>query len=162
MVVSQIRTWVPEKILRPQRQAEIDKGLRALMPKLARKIREVVSERERRRIQLPTARHDWTMREIRLLGRFNDHETARRLNRSYDAVRLLRINLGIPALRPLPKGRVWTRAEDRLLGTLSDKQQARRLQRTWVLLKRGAFCSRSQNAMPKHTNGRRKKMRCSV
>ena len=89
-----------------------------LARRTGRTIKEIVAERERRRIRLPTPPRRWTAREIRLLGRFNDREVARRLRRSYEVVRRQRTNLGIPSLCPLPKSKLWIHAEDKLLGTM--------------------------------------------
>src|ERR1035441_3021272 len=58
-----------------------------------RTIKEVVAEREARRIGLVTAPRRWTARELRLLGAMNDREVARRLRRGRMQVRLKRAGL---------------------------------------------------------------------
>ena len=73
-----------------------------LARRTGRTIKEVVAERESRRIRLPIARR-WTMREIRLLGTMNDHELARRLRRSVNAVHGRRAALNIAPFKPRPK-----------------------------------------------------------
>lgn len=52
-----------------------------------RTIKEIVAERESRRIALPTGPRRWTAREIRLLGTMSDAELARRLRRPRENVR---------------------------------------------------------------------------
>ena len=52
-----------------------------LARRTGRTIKEVVAERERRRIGLRTPRRRWTAREINLLGNLSDMEVARRLGR---------------------------------------------------------------------------------
>ena len=69
-----------------------------LARRLGRTIKEVVAERERRRIQLRTPPRRWTAREIKLLGTLADSELARRLRRPYSTVRARRNLLKIPAL----------------------------------------------------------------
>src|SRR6266571_5374166 len=64
-----------------------------------RTIKDVVAERERRRIGLPTGPRRWTAREIKLLGRWPDREVAARLRRTRHAVRKQRTALRIPAFR---------------------------------------------------------------
>ena len=72
-----------------------------------RTIKEVVAEREARRIRLPTGPRRWTARELRLLGTMNDHELGRRLLRRSDQVHEQRVALGIPSYLPAPKCRPW-------------------------------------------------------
>ena len=89
----------------------------ALARRLKRTISEVIAQRERRRIALPTPPRDWTTREIRLLGRFNDREVGRRLRRSAASVSYTRNRLGIaPFIRHAQKK--WTRRQEKLLGTM--------------------------------------------
>src|SRR5205809_5760958 len=95
-----------------------------------RTIKEIVAERERLRIRLPTPPRRWTEREIRMLGRYNDNELARRLRRENHQVRRMRLALRIPPVKPVPKSRAWTRAEVKLLGTIPDALLARRFHRT--------------------------------
>src|SRR5437899_7984041 len=73
-----------------------------------RAIKEVVAERERRFIRLPTGPRRWTARELRLLGRYNDAELSRWLRRKYDNVRRQRRALRIPTFKLRPKQRWWT------------------------------------------------------
>ena len=53
-----------------------------LARRTGRTIKEVVAERERRRIGMRMPPRRWTAGEIRLLGRFSDLELARRFRRS--------------------------------------------------------------------------------
>src|SRR5437879_5905021 len=85
--------------------------------RLGRTIKEVVAERERRRIGLVTGPRRWTAREIRLLGKLNDHELGRRLRRPSHQVRLQRVALKIPPCKARARFRLWKPAEFRLLGT---------------------------------------------
>ncbi|HEX9046564.1 MAG TPA: hypothetical protein VF988_06010, partial [Verrucomicrobiae bacterium] len=93
-------------------------------------IKEVVAERERRGIALPTGPRRWTAREIRLLGQMNDHELARRLRRPKQHVHRQRKQLKIPPFKPRPRFRVWKPAEYRILGTVTDAEAAQILGRT--------------------------------
>ena len=83
-----------------------------------RTIKETVAEREQRRIKLPTGPRRWTAREIKMFGRFNDCEVARRLRRTPDQVRKQRIHSGVPPLQPLHI-KEWKRADEKLLGISS-------------------------------------------
>ena len=58
-----------------------------LARRTGRTIKEVVAERERRRIRLPTPPRRWTVSEIKLLGCYFDTEIARRLRRPVSSVR---------------------------------------------------------------------------
>src|SRR2546427_6225860 len=87
-------------------------------------IKDVVAERERRRIAMETGPRRWTGREIRLLGTMNDSEVARRLRRPKHHVRNQRIALNIPPFKAHPKGRPWTAAEIKLLGQAPDAELA--------------------------------------
>ncbi len=100
-----------------------------LARRTGRTIKEVVAERQRCRIRLPTPARSWTASEIRLLGKFTDREAARRLRRSYGDVRQQRTGLRIPSLRP-SRARKWARWEEKLLGKFSDKELAARLKRS--------------------------------
>src|SRR2546422_6135777 len=100
-----------------------------LARRAGRTIKEVVAERERRRIALPTPPRRWTAREIKMLGRLNDYEIARRLRRTPDQVREQRCSLGIAPLRP-HHVKKWRRAEEKLLGKVPDSELARRLGRS--------------------------------
>ena len=104
-----------------------------LARRTGRTIKEVVTERERKRIRLLLPPRRWTAREIKILGRYSDSEVARRLRRDINDVRQHRRRLHIPPLRPL-KVRKWTRAQDKLLGTRPDREVAK-------LLKRKAYMS---------------------
>ena len=74
----------------------------ALARRSGRTIREVVAERERRRVRLRLPGRGWTAREIKLLGTMCDAELARRLRRGALAVNRLRRTLNIPAFyRPV-------------------------------------------------------------
>ena len=73
-----------------------------LARRTGRTIKEVVAERERRRIQLPTPPRRWTANEIRLLGKFSDKELSRRFGRTVGEVRIQRIALQIPPFKPRP------------------------------------------------------------
>jgi hypothetical protein len=72
-----------------------------------RTIKEVVAEREARRIRLPTGPRRWTARELRLLGTMNDRELGRQLQRGGTQVRKKRVALGIPSYLPARKCRPW-------------------------------------------------------
>jgi hypothetical protein len=95
-----------------------------------RTIKEVLAERERRRIRLVTPPRRWTQREIRLLGTLNDYELARRLSRPKHEVRRQRRAFKIPPFKPRAPSRFWKAAELKLLGTMPDAELARRLRRT--------------------------------
>ena len=101
-----------------------------LARRTGRTIKEVVAERERRRLGLPTAPRRWTAREIRLLGRMNDNEVARRLRRTKSQVRTQRNALHIAPFILPAKVRRWTLAEIRWLGKLPDQELARKFERT--------------------------------
>ena len=79
-----------------------------LARRFSRTIEEVVAERERRRLALPTPARRWTAREIKLLGSRPDMEVARRLRRDRNDVRRQRIELHLPPYRPRPKFKAWT------------------------------------------------------
>ncbi len=87
-----------------------------LAQRFGRTITETVAEREKRRINLPIAARQWTANEIKMLGKFNDCEVARRLCRTPDQVRKQRIRFGIPSIKP-QQIKKWTRAEEKLVGT---------------------------------------------
>lgn len=86
--------------------------------------------REHRGARRIGARRPWITREIRLLGRFNDLEVARRLARTKKEVWHQRQALKIPPLKPRPPFKAWTRPEERLLGKFPDDVLAKRLGRT--------------------------------
>src|SRR5439155_25068183 len=96
-----------------------------------RTIKEVVAMREHLRIALETGPRPWTMREIKLLGKMNDHELSRRLRRPKHRVRRQRQVLKIPPLKPRAKWRYWKPSETKLLGTMPDAELARQLDRTF-------------------------------
>ncbi|HKI32353.1 MAG TPA: hypothetical protein VKA46_10830 [Gemmataceae bacterium] len=94
-------------------------------------------ERERRRRNtvendlgrhLVTGYHGplWTREDIALLGTVPDKEIARRTERTVEAVRQKREQLGIPN----PAGNRWTAEAVALLGTLPDREVARLLGRS--------------------------------
>jgi hypothetical protein len=61
--------------------------------------KEVVAERERRRVRLPTPPRRWTAGEIKMLGRYPDLELTRRFGRSRADIRRERLRLGLPPFR---------------------------------------------------------------
>ena len=87
--------------------------------RFGRALKDVIAERERRRIKLNTPPRGWTAREIKLLGRYTDAELARRLRRPRWQVRNRRIEFKIPPLHPRVV-RHYSPKEDRLLGTKPD------------------------------------------
>src|SRR6266513_829888 len=87
-----------------------------------RTLRDILQQREARRIALPTGPRRWTAGEIRLLGKMTDTEVARRLRRPLQHVRLQRIALDIPILKPAAPSRPWTTEEIRLLGKRPDAE----------------------------------------
>src|SRR5580693_8130809 len=59
-----------------------------LARRTGRTIKEIVEERQRRRIRLETPPQRWTARETKLLGRYFDEELARRFRRpAHDVAR---------------------------------------------------------------------------
>jgi hypothetical protein len=100
-----------------------------LARRIGRTIKEIVEERQWRRIRLVTPPRRWTARETKLLGRYFDEELARRFRRPVHDVARQRIALQIPAFRP-HKSKKWTRAEEKILGMAEDKVIAMRLGRT--------------------------------
>ena len=119
---------------KPWTAAEIAKFGRVpdsvLARRLHRSIKEVVAERERRRIALPMRHRRWTAREVRLLGTMNDYELARRLRRPNHQVHCQRRALNIPPFKPRSNWRYWKPAEMLLLGTMPDEELATQLGRT--------------------------------
>ena len=85
-------------------------------------IKEVVMERERRGIALPTGPRRWTARELLLLGKMNDHELARRLRRPKHYAQRQRIQLKIPPFKPRARFRAWKPSEFLILGTMTDAE----------------------------------------
>lgn len=79
-----------------------------LASRIGRSIREVVAQRETRRIGIPGAPRRWTITETKLLGEFSDAELARRFGRKLGQVRTQRLALKIPPFKPRPKFRFWT------------------------------------------------------
>src|SRR5260370_39318735 len=73
-----------------------------LAGRTGRTIKEVVAEREARRIRLETGPRRWTSGEIKLLGRYTDRELARRLRRAPGAVGRQRQALGIAPFQRRP------------------------------------------------------------
>jgi hypothetical protein len=65
----------------------------------------------------------WTAKEKRLLGKLPDDEVARRIGRTVGAVRVKRVELGLPN----PETQAWTVEEIALLGTASDGKIARQI-----------------------------------
>lgn len=84
-------------------------------------------------LALPTAARRWTSREIQLLGTMSDHELARRLRRTPNAVYCQRVALNVAPRKPVPKRRrltprrSWLPEEDKLLGTTRDDYLSQRL-----------------------------------
>src|SRR5207302_1297357 len=88
-----------------------------------RTIKEVVAERTRRRLALPTAPGRWTVQELRMLGKYPDRELARRLGRPRKQIHDERHRLNIPPWRTM-HFKYWTRSEIRLVGKLPDAEVA--------------------------------------
>src|SRR5690348_2974949 len=95
-----------------------------LARRLRRTIKEVVEQREARRIGLPTGVRRWSASEIKLLGKMPDTELARRSRRPLWAVRQQRDRLKILAFTPRPRFRFWKPSEINQLGTVPDAQLA--------------------------------------
>jgi hypothetical protein len=88
---------------------------------------------------------EWTEREKRLLGTLPDHEVARRIGRTPNAVRIKREQMVLPN----PESRAWTADELALLGTETDAKVAERIGGT-----RGAVAQkRFALGMPPAHNG---------
>lgn len=83
--------------------------------------------------------HEWTQREVELLGTATDREVARRIKRSYRAVLKKRHLLRVPAF--YQQQHRWTRRELAWLGRLPDAEISRRLNiaRNTVAAKRRAL-----------------------
>ena len=90
---------------------------------------------------------EWTLQEQALLGKMSDAEVARRVGRTFCAVRNHRNRLGIPNFAH-PSQR-WTPEEVALLGTLPDRLLARKLRRTRLAVAR----RRSKLGIPAQIEG---------
>jgi hypothetical protein len=90
---------------------------------------------------------EWTLQEQAILGKMPDAEAAKRLGRTFNAVRLRRSRLGIPNFgNPV---RFWTPEELALLGTMPDRLLARKIRRTTIAI----TCRRSQLNIPAMIEG---------
>src|SRR2546430_13987534 len=90
-----------------------------------------------RRLRRPNTRTgcigspDWTVQEQALLGTMPDGELAKKLGRTFMAVRVRRNRLRRPNFEAHPFKR-WTPEEEALLGTMRDSELAKKLGRTFV------------------------------
>jgi hypothetical protein len=73
----------------------------------------------------------WTRQELKLLGKMPDAELAAQIGRTENAVRVMRVRLGLPnPLGPWHPEGGWTAEELQLLGTVPDGELAARLGRS--------------------------------
>jgi hypothetical protein len=114
--------------------------LRGVWEKAAASVRgkrlppEQVARRRRTALELNTAQYlkraaearGWPAWQLELLGTARDEEVAARTGRSPNAVRLMRVKLGIPSAG----GHGWTAEQVELLGTAPEEEVAARIDRS--------------------------------
>ena len=126
--------------MKPTGKDRLATGLKAVNEKkifrVTRRSNRLRNPRRLRRAVTSTGKPrapEWTLQEQALLGKMPDAEAARRLGRTFVAIRLQRSRLGIPNYGyPARRFRQWTSEELALLGTMPDRLLARKLRRTRI------------------------------